>query len=214
MGQHVRFRSQLYAALAHAFCKPEAASNGGDSLGQTLHRAAVAVDADALGQKADEAVRSLAVCGDEAEQALGALEIEYNRLFVGPGRAQAPPYESFYRNEWGLLMGPPALEVERRYAEAGLTLAPDHRDLPDHVATELGFMAYLTMQEAEAKDEERQTWLEREHLFLRDHLSVWLPLLCRRVKEVSRHAFYTALAELSETFVRLDMQRFEPCHES
>jgi TorA maturation chaperone TorD len=136
------------------------------------------------------------------------LEIEYNRLFVGPGRLQAPPYESVYRDSRGLVMGPAARDVERRYAEAGLALAPEHRDLPDHIATELGFMAYLAMREAEAKDEERRTWRERERSFLQDHLGVWLPLFCRRVKEASQHPFYTALAELTVTFVNLDTQRF------
>jgi DMSO reductase family type II enzyme chaperone len=202
-------RSQLYAALAQAFRKPEAVpeENEEDSLTQVLKQSAVASDAQALGQIADELIESLEIPEDQAEQALRTLEIEYNRLFVGPGRPQAPPYESFYRDKWGLVMGPSVRDVERRYAEAGLVLAPDHRDLPDHVATELGFMAYLAMQEAEARDEERQTWLRRERLFLRDHLSVWLPLFCQRVKETSQHPFYTALAELTETFLSLDVQR-------
>jgi DMSO reductase family type II enzyme chaperone len=207
MGRQACLCSQLYAALAQAFCKPEAAAAEEGSLAQTLRGAAVAINAASLERKADEAVGSLEIFGDHADQALLALEMAYNRLFVGPGRPQAPPYESFYRDRWGLLMGPPARDVERRYAEAGLAMAPDHRDLPDHVATELGFMAYLALQEAEARDEERRAWQERERSFLRDHLSVWLPHFCRRVKEAGQHPFYTALAELTETFVSLDVER-------
>jgi DMSO reductase family type II enzyme chaperone len=204
-----RVRSQLYATLAQAFQKPEAASgeHEGNSLTQALKRAAVALDAQALGSAVEKLVGALEITQGQTEQALCTLEVEFNRLFVGPGRPQAPPYESFYRDKWGLVMGPSARDVERRYAEAGLALAPDHHDLPDHVATELGFMAYLAMQEAEARDGDRQTWLRRERLFLRDHLSVWLPLFCRRVKEASRHPFYTALAELTETFLSLDVHR-------
>jgi DMSO reductase family type II enzyme chaperone len=209
-----RIRSELYAALAQAFCKPEAASGGENSLADTVRGAAVAVNAGRLERIADEAVRSLEICGDQAEQALRTLEAAYNHLFVGPGHPQAPPYESFYRDRGGLVMGPSAREVERRYAEAGLAVAPEHRDLPDHIATELGFMAYLAMQEAEAKDEERRMWRDRGRLFLQDHLGVWLPLFCRRVKEASQHPFYTALAELTETFVSLDMDRSETRYES
>jgi DMSO reductase family type II enzyme chaperone len=210
-----RIRGELYAALGRAFQKPEAASGEDEdgSLVQGLERAALAFNARALGTTVESLVSALEIAQDQTEGALRALEIAYNRLFVGPGRPEAPPYESFYRDRWGVLMGPSARDVERCYAEAGLALLPDRRDLPDHVATELGFMAYLAAQEAGADDDERETWLERQRLFLQDHLSVWLPLLCRRVKEASRHAFYTALAELSETFVRLDMQGFEPCHE-
>jgi len=202
-------RSQLYAALAQAFRKPEAASeeNEEDSLTQVLQQAAVAFDAQALGQIADELIGSLEIPEDQAEQALRTLEIEYNRLFVGPGRPQAPPYESVYRDSRGLVMGPAAREVERRYAEAGLALEPDYHDLPDHVATELGFMAYLATQEAEAQGEDTLAWLDRERTFLRDHLTVWLPRFCQRVWETSQHPFYAALAELTMTFVSLDAER-------
>lgn len=212
MEEQTSTRSQLYAALAQAFRKPEAApgepeENEEDSLTQVLQRAALAFDAQALGQIADELVGSLEIPEAQVEQALRTLEIEYNRLFVGPRRPQAPPYESVYRDPRGLVMGPAARDVERRYAEAGLALAPDCHDLPDHVATELGFMAYLAMQEAEAQGEDPSTWSDRESTFLRDHLTVWLPRFCQRVREVSRHPFYTALAELTMTFVSLDAQR-------
>ena len=215
-GRQSHIRSQLYAALAQAFRKPEAVAeeNEEDSLTQVLQRAAVAFDARALGQIADELVGSLEILEKPGFfrktrflEALRTLEIEYNRLFVGPGRPQAPPYESVYRDPRGLVMGPAARGVERRYAEAGLAIATDHRDLPDHVATELGFMAYLAMQEAEAQGEDATAWLERERTFLRDHLTVWLPRFCQRVREVSRHPFYTALAELTMTLVSLDAER-------
>jgi len=207
MKKQARVRSQLYAALARAFQKPEVASGEDEenALSSALERAALTLDAQALGPAVERLIRALEIKQGQAEQALRTLEIEYNRLFVGPGRPQAPPYESFYRSKWGLMMGPSTREVKQQYAEAGLTIAPDYRDLPDHVATELGFMAYLTMREAEAKGE-KSSWLERERLFLQDHLSVWVPRLCQRVKEASQHPFYTALAELTQAFVSLDME--------
>lgn len=214
MGRRARLRSQLYVALAQAFREPEASSgkHWEYSLLQLLQQSALTLDPEALGSAVGRLVDALEITQGQAEQALHALEIAYNRLFVGPGRPQATPYESFYRDKWGLLMGPSARDVERRYREAGLKLAADHRDLPDHVATELGFMAYLSMREAEAVDGERGAWLEKERSFLRDHLSVWLPLLCHRVKKASRHPFYTALAELTETFVRADMEWVDAHH--
>lgn len=211
-------RSQLYTALAQAFCKPEAAPeeperNEEDSLAWVLRQAALAFDAQVLGRMADELVRSLEIPDklgfSEETRFLLELEIEYNRLFVGPERPQTPPYESVYCDPSGLVMGPTARDVQQRYAEAGLTLVPDHHDLPDHVATELGFMAYLAAQRAEAQGEDALAWLDREHTFLRDHLIVWLPRFCQRVREESRHPFYAALAELTMTFVSLDVQWIE-----
>ena len=62
-------------------------------------------------------------------------------------------------------------------------------------------------EEAEAQDEDTLAWLDRERTFLRDHLTVWLPRFCQRVREASQHPFYAALAELTMTFVSLDVQR-------
>jgi len=209
IGRQALVRGQLYAALAQAFREPELSSgeHGESSLTHLLQRSVATLDAEVLAAAVGRLVDALEITQGQEDAALRALEIAYNRLFVGPGRPQAMPYESFYRNKWGLLMGPSARDVERRYREAGVALAPDHCGLPDHVATELGFMAYLAMQEAKAKGVERQTWLERERSFLRDHLGVWLPAFCRRVQEAGSHPFYTALAELTVTVVESDTQR-------
>jgi len=201
---------QMYAALAHAFSKPELApAEEEDSLAQTLCRLAAAIDAPALGPIAERLLGSLQIAHAQSEQAFGTLEMEYNRLFVGPGAPVAPPYESFYRDPRGLLMGSSVRAVRQKYAEADLGIPPDHRDLPDHVATELGFMAYLALQEAAAEGVERQTWLDRRFAFLRQHLGIWLPVFCRRVQEEGQHPFYTALAELTDVFVKRDAQRLE-----
>ena len=63
------------------------------------------------------------------------LRVEYNRLFVGPGKLPCPPYESVYRTdrvegEIGTLMGPSALDVKNRYAEAGLEISKKLQGLP------------------------------------------------------------------------------------
>ena len=210
MNEQSHVRSQLYAILAQCFCKPEIANAGEnetDSLALTLHQVVVALNEQALGQIADRLLDTLEISENE-QHAERALEIEYNRLFVGPGRPQVPPYESVYRNPRGL-MGATAQVVTQRYAQAGLGMSVNFHDLPDHVATELGFMAYLAMQETEANGQEAKTWVEREHAFLREHLGIWLPHFCQRVRETSRHPFYKALAELTGAFVNLDARRID-----
>lgn len=202
--ERTRARSELYAALGQGFSRPEPAPAGSASLPEVLRRAAHIYDADALEALGEQLIGSLELSDASEDGALRALQTEYNRLFFGPGRPQVPPYESCHCDRRGLVMGPSARDVERQYAEAGLGLAPDHRDLPDHVATELGFMAYLTREEARAEDRDRRLWVQRERRFLREHLSRWLPTFCRRVRKASQHGFYVALAELTETFVTLD----------
>ncbi len=209
--ERARARSDLYAALALAFRKPEASSAGEEdrSLADLLLQAAGRLDS-ALAALAEKAVDALRVDGGQDEEALRTLEIEYNRLFFGPGRPLAPPYESLYRDGGGLVMGPSAQAVQACYAEAGFALAPDQRDLPDHVAAELAFMACLAAEEAAAEGKEAMRWRERQDAFLGQHLAAWLPAFCQRVRSAARHPFYLALAELAEAFVEWDVARRTP----
>ena len=83
MEEQASIRSQLYTALAHAFYKPEKLEGDEeDSLVYVLRQAAIAFDAQALGQIVDAVIGSLEIPKYQAEQALHTLEIEYNRLFL------------------------------------------------------------------------------------------------------------------------------------
>ncbi|MEW6487010.1 MAG: molecular chaperone TorD family protein [Thermodesulfobacteriota bacterium] len=115
------------------------------------------------------------------------LRVEHARLFLGPFEVAAPPYGSVYRDGPKVLMGPSTLAVQRAYREAGLTLASDFHEVPDHVAAELEFAAYLLA--GGAGDESAAA-----EAFLREHLLPWAPAFCDRVEAESQSDFYTALA--------------------
>jgi TorA maturation chaperone TorD/NAD-dependent dihydropyrimidine dehydrogenase PreA subunit len=132
------------------------------------------------------------------------LEQEFTRLFLGPGRPVAHPYESIYRE--GRTMGDATLDVRARLASAGLT--PRRQTLPDHVGIELAFMAHLTASEAlawETADEDRaRGYLIQQESFLRDHLTAWLPQFCNRMLAGRPHVYYANLAHRAEAFVTHD----------
>jgi len=134
------------------------------------------------------------------------LESEFTRLFLGPGRPVAHPFESVYRE--GRMMGECASDVRRRLAEEGL--APPGKMLPDHVATELAFMAHLAAQEAEAWEdgdvERARSYLAQQDRFLRDHLLAWIPQFCHRVLVGQPHAYYADLTRRMEAFVAGDAE--------
>ncbi len=131
------------------------------------------------------------------------LEIEYNRLFVGPGHVLCPPYESVYRKdrpplERGLVMGPSVVDVQRRYLEAGLQKSKDYKDLPDHIAVELEFMHYLCLKEAEEMNE---NWVKMQRDFLRMHIKPWYREFVRCIEKHTKSEFYLTLAEELEKFL-------------
>jgi TorA maturation chaperone TorD len=80
-------------------------------------------------------------------------------------------------------MGPATRAVGRWYRAFGVGLAADHTDLPDHIATELEFAAYLA--------EERTA--DRFEQFLDEHLRVWTDEFLAQVEAETREEFYRSL---------------------
>jgi TorA maturation chaperone TorD/Fe-S-cluster-containing hydrogenase component 2 len=149
--------------------------------------------------------RTYAALAQDFARPQEGLEAEYARLFVGPGRPVAHPYESVHRE--GQVMGDCTLAVRQRYAAEGL--APPGRSLPDHVALELEFMAHLTHREAEARErgdeEEALVCLRQQEAFLGEHLGRWLPRFCQRVLAGEAHPFYANLAQRTREHVAQDI---------
>ena len=155
----------------------------------------------------------------DPHEILRDLKVEYARLFVGPGAVPAPPCESAYRNRSpscgiSAAQGLWAASVEADYRRRGLSLYPCHRDLPDHVSTELVFMYFLSRQEGEAWEEcqiETAKELRRAQLgFLKEHLGGWLPEFCWRVQNATRSNLYWALAHILREFLVAETGR--PTH--
>jgi TorA maturation chaperone TorD len=125
---------------------------------------------------------------------IDALRREYTRLLIGPGEMACPPYESVHRDgesedATGPVLGPSTDAVERWYREYGLAVDPDWVEMPDHVATELEFVAYLfsTGEPAAAGQ------------FLEEHLRVWLPEFLDDVAAATELSYYATLAETTRT---------------
>ena len=139
--------------------------------------------------KVAEAGELAPVVGDLDSVDFHRLRTEYTRLFIGPAEPPCPPYESVYRDgddpdELGPVKGPSTMAVVRWYREFGVQPAADHSDLPDHIATELEFAAYLA----------EEGFDERLDQFLEEHLAVWAEEFLTQVEAETREAFYLSLA--------------------
>jgi TorA maturation chaperone TorD/ferredoxin len=161
------------------------------------------VDIDTARQRS----RTYAELAHAFSEAEPGLEQEFTRLFLGPGRPVAHPYESVYRE--GRTMGETTLDVRRRLVEEGMV--PNSQRLPDHVGIELAFMAHLAAREALAWDagEDDVAWrlLQQQETFLSEHLGAWLPQFCHRILAGRPLIHYGQLAQRAETFVLNDAIR-------
>ncbi len=112
----------------------------------------------------------------------------YTRLFVAP-RPRVYPYESLHRDEPPRVMGEHTQQVLRWYRDAGFAPPPDWRDLPDHIALELRFMAALADAEADRWEDgevaSARALIERERGFVEAHLLPWVPAFCAAVLEAT-----------------------------
>ena len=142
-----------------------------------------------------------------------SLDQDFQDLFMVPLGRYVTPYEAVYRDEReigddrvrGLLAGPSTLAVKQLYREAGMAVSEDFKDLPDHVGLELACMAFLCEAEARAWEQQSlddaQRMRDLEKRLLHEHLLLWVPALCGRIRERALGPFYRAIAGLTEAYL-------------
>ena len=190
------FRAVVYRALADAFHLP--GPETGAAL-QKLEDALAVLDSEAR-ETADQMCRA----HDDTPEVLD-LQIDFARLFAGPFLLLAPPYGSVYLEGERRIMGESTIEAERWFKEAGLELAEDFKEAPDHIAAELEFMHVLVCREIDAICREdidaAQRSVALQKSFLKRHLGAWTPAFTARILENARTDFYRRLAEVTRTFL-------------
>lgn len=134
------------------------------------------------------------------------LRREYTRLFDDPKKPAINIYETLFlhdpEDKQGvmLFMSPAALDAERCYKEAGVSLVKQSAEPADHMATELEFMMYLYAEKGKALQEENPEKVEKLekqiHQFEELHLKKWCPAFFDTLENEARLAPYHALCQL------------------
>ncbi|MCK5719695.1 MAG: molecular chaperone TorD family protein [Thiomargarita sp.] len=112
------------------------------------------------------------------------LETEYSRLFIlsFPNEA-VQPFASYWIESDHSLMGNSTLEVKRMMLEHGIEIAENTGLLPDHIVSELEFIAYLVSQDDEKSQQTQQQLLEQ-------HCSYWIPLFITALNKANPIPYY------------------------
>lgn len=114
---------------------------------------------------------------------LDAMEAEYMAAFeVGREASPAPLFEGMHRPDSGregILE-----DLLRFYEFFDVKLSGTDREYPDHLATELEFLAWLCLQEQAAMQAGRdaEPFRRAARDFLSRHLAAWLPAFRRRLE--------------------------------
>lgn len=210
-------RKILYLFLSKAFAQPP-----------TLHSLSVLEDdtfLSAVSRLFDRDASSPLIKYVQDASASPATQEETRRTFMNlfkvPGPEYVAPYESVFRDTRdiegrtvrGLLMGPSAVDVQRWYRLAAVDVSDGYKDLPDHIALELNFLAHLCGKEVEFaanNDEARlvRAW-EMERDFLKAHILSWIGALRDLIHEKCRHPYFRAVADLAVECTRRDLATLE-----
>ncbi len=191
-------RSRLYQLLAMAFGFPDEdlfAALGGGSFAATLAQTCAALPY-ALGD-------AMAAGLGDGGGAYTDFESEYIRLFdVGAAGPPCPLYGGVYAGDRMKTME----DATRFYNFFQLRLAPQVRELPDHITTELEFLHYLTFREVEARQRgvDPAPLLRATRDFLARHLCKWVPRMQARLAKQTTCAFFPALVQFAVAFFAAD----------
>lgn len=128
------------------------------------------------------------------------LEAEYLAAFeFGRTATAVPLYEGMHRGargREGILE-----DLLRFYEFFGVKLSETDREFPDHLVTELEFLAWLCLQEQAVRQDERDArpFLLAARDFLDRHLAAWLPEFRRKLEatETVYAQYAPALEELA-----------------
>ena len=136
------------------------------------------------------------------------LKVEYARLFVGPYTVPAPPYGSVYLETERRMMGDSTMDVVNRYREAGLEMAKDFKEAPDHIAVELEFMHYLISRTIAVFTQNEPDALKanfyQQLSFLKYHLCAWVHEFTMNTAQHAQLKFYQYLAKATNIFLNDD----------
>lgn len=140
---------------------------------------------------------------------LEEVKAEYMRLFVGPDKLVAPPWESVYRGEDGMLFQAVTLEVREIYRGFGLLPEGYPHVADDSLALELAFMAKLAeraLEDLQAGDElGLGRLLESSEDFLTKHLLLWIPKFLERMQKAKTQHLYPQLCVVLDAFLKRDL---------
>lgn len=136
------------------------------------------------------------------------LHWDYTRMFIGPNKLPAPPWESAYTNKERLLFQEETLAVRRAYLKYAFIPVEYGHEADDHIGLELDFM-YQLIELAIEKLQKNDTYGLRELLvdqidFLEEHLLKWAPVFCQSVSENAETRFYRGMAKILEGYLNID----------
>ncbi|RKZ92594.1 MAG: hypothetical protein DRR19_03785 [Candidatus Parabeggiatoa sp. nov. 1] len=125
------------------------------------------------------------------------MQAEYSRLFIlAVPCVPAQPFGSYWLEDDQRLLGDSTLEIKHMMAEYGIEVAGNTGLLPDHIVSELEFMAYLAGLD--------ETAHQTQQKLLEQHFARWMPQFTAALREVNPAPRYRLAADFLDQLIDWD----------
>lgn len=204
-------RLLFYDLLRRAFLK-EPSSDFLDLIDKTIVKTDVPfMEESELIAEGIKQIRDYCVTNDITSESVHSnLHWDYTRLFIGPYKLPAPPWESAYRNKERLLFQEETLEVRRAYMKYSFLPVEFRSEADDHLGLELDFMYRLNEITLAVIDKKNTYDLKKllvdQKSFLEEHLLKWVPDFFKDMRDKALTEFYVGMANLLFGFLTLDLK--------
>jgi TorA maturation chaperone TorD len=179
-----RYRAGAYGLLAAMLrAKPE----------QILldHLVELSPQSDADPDALFEAMSGLAVAARNID--LDQVEDEYNALFIGVGKGEVVPYESWYLT--GFLMEQPLSDLRDDLRVLGFERSADTHEPEDHVAAIFEVFSVMISDASSLSEQQR---------FFETHMKPWLERFFADLGKARSAKFYKSVALFGAAFIELE----------
>ena len=140
------------------------------------------------------------------------IESEYLRIFDTGGLIS--PYETEYLIEKISRKPFELADISGFYQAFGFELSDEDgcREVVDHIAVELEFMALMALKEEYAREQKQADNLhvveDAAKKFFKEHLATWGFWLSMQIAELDCHRFYRELGSVFETVLEMGCKQF------
>ena len=154
------------------------------------------LEKDTKGLKEEKVKQGIQLLSQLKDEDLKELEYDFNRLFVGPNKLEASPYESSYLNADNALMQRETMSVREFYKLVGLEVANRNVDPDDRLALELEFICYLLETSFDNQD-----CIVLYQQFLRKHLFKWIISHTELVRKKTSNTIILGISSILEGII-------------
>lgn len=137
----------------------------------------------------------------------GAVETEFNKLFIGLGRGELLPYASYYLT--GYLNEKPLAVLRADMAHRGIGRAPNVFEPEDNIASLMEVMGGLIMGRfgQPASLEDQRTFFDR-------HIDPWAAKFYSDLEAAKNSVLYASVGQVGRIFMEIEREAFRMAADS